>query len=137
MIRAFNEDRPYPQFILEQLAGDAVTEDAATGFLVASAVLLPGQIGKDEESVRLARQDSLDEIIVATGDTFLGLSIGCARCHDHKFDPISARDYYTMQAFFAGVEYGERPLRNPEAWMPGPKPTSARIAEVRARIDRA
>ncbi len=136
VIRAFNEDRPYPQFILEQLAGDAVTEDAATGFLVASAVLLPGQIGKDEESVRLARQDSLDEIIVATGDTFLGLSIGCARCHDHKFDPITARDYYTMQAFFAGVEYGERPLRNP-AMEAKAKATSARIAEVRARIDRA
>ncbi len=115
VIRAFNEDRPYPRFILEQLAGDATGEDAATGFLVASAVLLPGQIGKDDASKRLARQDSLDEIIVATGDTFLGLSVGCARCHDHKFDPITARDYYALQAFFAGVDYGERPLRNPEA----------------------
>ena len=99
VIRAFNEDRPYHRFILDQLAGDATGEDAATGFLVASAVLLPGQIGKDDPSKRLARQDALDEIIVATGDTFLGLTIGCARCHDHKFDPISARDYYTMQAF--------------------------------------
>ena len=136
VIRAFNEDRPYQQFILEQLAGDSVTEDAATGFLVASAVLLPGQIGKDEESKRLARQESLDEIIVATGDTFLGLSIGCARCHDHKFDPISARDYYTMQAFFAGVEFGERPLRNLEAEAKA-KAHIARISEVRRRIDRA
>jgi hypothetical protein len=112
VIRAFNEDKPYDQFIREQLAGDAFNEDAATGFLVAAAVLLPGQIGKDEESKRLARQDSLDEIIVGTSATFLGLTIGCARCHDHKFDPITARDYYALQAFFAGVRYGDRPIQN-------------------------
>ena len=112
VIRAFNEDKPYDQFIREQLAGDAYEEDAATGFLVAAAVLLPGQIGKDEESKRLARQDSLDEIIVGTSATFLGLTIGCARCHDHKFDPITARDYYALQAFFAGVSYGDRPIRD-------------------------
>ena len=112
VIRAFNEDRPYDQFIREQLAGDAYDEDAATGFLVAAAVLLPGQIGKDEESKRLARQDSLDEIIVGTSATFLGLTIGCARCHDHKFDPITARDYYALQAFFAGVRYGDRPIQD-------------------------
>ena len=112
VIRAFNEDRPYDQFIREQLAGDAYDEDAATGFLVAAAVLLPGQIGKDEESKRLARQDSLDEIIVGTSATFLGLTIGCARCHDHKFDPITAKDYYALQAFFAGVRYGDRPIRD-------------------------
>lgn len=114
VIQAFNEDRPYDQFIREQLAGDAYEADAATGFLVAAAVLLPGQIGKDEESIRLARQDSLDEIIVGTSATFLGLTIGCARCHDHKFDPITARDYYALQAFFAGVRYGDRPIRNAE-----------------------
>ncbi|HAT20839.1 MAG TPA: hypothetical protein DCS85_11840 [Verrucomicrobiales bacterium] len=98
-------------------------------------MLLPGQIGKDDASKRLARQDSLNEIIVVTGDTFLGVSIGCARCHDHKFDPISQRDYYTMQAFFAGVEYGERPLRNPEAAAKA-RVYSARIAEIRQRIAR-
>lgn len=112
VISAFNEDKPYDQFIREQLAGDAFEQDAATGFLVAAAVLLPGQIGKDEESKRLARQDSLDEMIVGTSATFLGLTIGCARCHDHKFDPITARDYYALQAFFAGVRYGDRPIQN-------------------------
>lgn len=112
VIRAFNEDKPYDQFIREQLAGDAYEADAATGFLVAAAVLLPGQIGKDEESKRLARQDSLDEMIVGTSATFLGLTIGCARCHDHKFDPITAQDYYALQAFFAGVRYGDRPIRD-------------------------
>jgi len=115
VIEAFHEDTPYDQFIREQLAGDAFGKDAATGFLVTSAVLLPGQIGKDEESKRLARQDELGEILINTGEAFLGMSVGCARCHDHKFDPISAKDYYSMQAFFAGVEYGSRPLKNPEA----------------------
>jgi hypothetical protein len=110
VIRAFNEDKPYDRFVTEQLAGDALGADEATGFMVASAVLLPGQIGADDVSKRLARQDALDEIIVGTGGTFLGLTVGCARCHDHKFDPITARDYYAMQAFFAGVEYGDRPL---------------------------
>ena len=110
VIRAFNEDKPYNQFAFEQIAGDSVGEQAGTGFLVAAAVLLPGQIGKDEASKRAARQDSLDEIIVGTCDTFLGLTVGCARCHDHKFDPITQKDYYAMQAFFAGVTYGERQL---------------------------
>ncbi|MDB4689082.1 DUF1549 and DUF1553 domain-containing protein [Verrucomicrobia bacterium] len=112
VIHAFNADKPYDQFVFEQLAGDSTGQDAATGFLVAAPALLPGQIGKDEASKRLARQDALDEIIVSTGETFLGISIGCARCHDHKFDPVSAENYYAFQAFFAGVEYGDRPIKN-------------------------
>ena len=115
VIEAFNSDTPYDRFIREQIAGDASDQDAATGFLVTASVLLSGQIGADDVSKRLARQDSLDEIVVNTSQTFLGLSVGCARCHDHKFDPISARDYYSMQAFFAGVEYEDRELRTPEA----------------------
>jgi len=114
VIDAFNQDKPYDQFVFEQLAGDTVGADAATGFLVAAPALLPGQIGQDDASKRLARQDALDEIIVGTGETFLGISIGCARCHEHKFDPISTEDYYAFQAFFAGVEYGDRPMRDPE-----------------------
>ncbi len=115
VIDAFNKDTPYDQFIREQIAGDTMGKDAATGFLVTAAVLLPGQIGRDDESKRLARQDELGEIVINTGEAFLGLSIGCARCHDHKFDPISAKDYYSMQAFFAGVKYGDRPIQSPAA----------------------
>ena len=115
VIRAFNADLPYDRFIREQIAGDALGVDESTGFLVTASVLLPGQIGKDEPSIRLARQDSLDEMVTNIGQTFLGLSIGCARCHDHKFDPITARDYYAMQAFVAGVEYEDRELRTPGA----------------------
>lgn len=115
VIEALNKDTPYDQFVREQIVGDKLQQDAATGFLVTASVLLPGQIGRDEESKRLARQDALDEIVVNIGQTFLGLSIGCARCHDHKFDPISQYEYYAMQAFVAGVEYGDREIHTPKA----------------------
>lgn len=115
VIEALNNDVPYDRFIREQVVGDALDEDAATGFLVTASVLLPGQIGKDEASKRLARQDSLDEIVTNVGQTFLGLTIGCARCHDHKFDAISQQDYYEMQAFVAGVEYADRKVYPPDA----------------------
>lgn len=138
VIRAFNNDTPYDQFIKEQIVGDAMGQDAATGFLVTASVLLPGQIGKDEPSKRLARQDSIDEIVTNIGQTFLGLSVGCARCHDHKFDPISAKDYYAMQAFVAGVEYEDRELRTPEADA-ARKQTAvlkARLAEIDRQLAR-
>ena len=108
VIDAFNRDTPFDQLVREQIVGDQIQKDAATGFLITASVLLPGQIGQDEPSKRLARQDSIDEIVVNLGQSFLGLSIGCARCHSHKFDPISQRDYYAMQAFVAGVEYEDR-----------------------------
>ncbi len=113
VIESLNEDKPYDQFVREQLAGDTMDEIPATGFLVTASVLLPGQIGKDEASKRLARQDSLDEIVTNIGTVFLGLTVNCARCHNHKFDPISQRDYYEMQAFISGVEYKDRSYEKP------------------------
>lgn len=113
VIEALNQDVPYDEFIRQQLAGDTMNADAATGFLVTASVLLPGQIGKDEASKRLARQDSLDEIVTNIGTSFLGMTIHCARCHNHKFDPISQRDYYEMQAFVSGVEYQDREFEIP------------------------
>lgn len=115
VIAAFNQDTSYDRFICEQIIGDQLQQDPATGFLITASVLLPGQIGQDEPSKRLARQDSLDEIVINIGQTFLGLSVGCARCHDHKFDAISQKDYYAMQALIAGVEYEERELLTEEA----------------------
>lgn len=137
VIRAFNEDKPYDRFIQEQIAGDHWGEDAATGFLVTASVLLSGQIGKDAPSIRLARQDSIDEIVNNIGQTFLGLSIGCARCHDHKFDPISAMDYYSMQAFVSGVEYEDRELRTPaaEALKQTATPMRVRVAEIDEQLN--
>ncbi len=137
VIDAINRDLSYDQFVREQLAGDAYATNAATGFLVTAAALLPGQIGKDDESIRLARQDSLAEIIINTSEAFLGLSIGCARCHDHKFDAISQRDYYALQAFFAGVQYGERPITNEISSQKKLELESARsqLKRVRGQVD--
>ena len=132
VISALNSDTPYDQFIREQLAGDLLGKDAATGFLVTASVLLPGQIGKDEPSKRLARQDALDEIVVNTANTFLAVSIGCARCHNHKFDPITAADYYSMQSFFAGVEYKDRELRSEQG-----DQARAKAVQLRAQIAKA
>jgi len=114
LIQALNDDMPYDQFIFEQLAGDTIGIDAATGFLVAGPVNLPGQVGKDEQSIRQSRQDALDEVIRTVSGAMLGLTVGCARCHSHKFDPIPQRDYYAFQAIFAGIHYGERRWRGEE-----------------------
>ncbi len=114
VIDAFNHDLPYNQFIRDQLTGDMTGADAALGFLVSGPALQPGQIGRNEEAMRSARQDELDEVIRTVSQGMLGLTIGCARCHDHKFDPILQKDYYGMQAIFAGLRYGNRRLRGTE-----------------------
>ncbi len=112
VIRAFNEDLPYPRFIEEQLAGDAVGEDAATGFLVGGpydTVKSP-----DVDLTLSQRLNELADMVSTTSTAFLGLTVGCARCHDHKFDPITQRDYYSIQAAFSGVEHGEREVEPPD-----------------------
>jgi hypothetical protein len=108
LIGAFNADKPYDRLVFEQLAGDSVGADAATGFLVGG----PCDKVKSPDPVltRMQRQDELTDIINTTGTTFLGLTLGCAKCHNHKFDPIPQHDFYAVQAVFAGVQHGERPL---------------------------
>ena len=108
VIDALNDDKPYDRFIEEQLAGDVLGADAATGFLVAG----PFDIVKspDITLTLMQRQNELDDMVNTTSTAFLGLTVGCARCHTHKFDPIHQKEYYKMQAVFAGVQHGERPL---------------------------
>ncbi|MDB4453844.1 DUF1553 domain-containing protein [bacterium] len=128
VIGAFNEDLPYDRFIFEQLAGDTVGRDAATGFLVAG----PWDEVKSKEPsyTALQRQDELTAMVNTTGTAFLGLTLGCARCHNHKFDPVSQRDFYAMTAVFAGVRHGERDLdRGAEALR------ASRQAEAEAEIE--
>ena len=108
VIRALNSDLPYDQFIREQIAGDKLKPGdfdalSATGFLVAGPY--PGQITvKTKERIRY---DQLDDMVSTIGSSMLGLTIGCARCHDHKFDPLPQRDYYAMAAALAKTEHEE------------------------------
>ena len=113
LVESLNRDKPYIDFIKEQIAGDALGTDAATGFLVAGAYDIIR--GNDAVLNAMLRQDELADMVNTTGTAFLGLTLGCARCHNHKFDPILQKDYYAMQAVFAGVTHGERPLRKPDA----------------------
>jgi hypothetical protein len=113
VIRAFNENKPYDRFIREQLAGDAVGVEEATGFLVGG----PMDQVKSPDPVLTANQraDELHDIVSTVGSTFLGLTVGCARCHNHKFDPIPQTDYYAIKACFEGVQHGERPMKMRDA----------------------
>ncbi|AMV21427.1 DUF1553 domain-containing protein [Planctomyces sp. SH-PL14] len=113
VIAAFNTDKPYDQFVREQLAGDVYGVDEATGFIVGG----PWDQVKSPDPVLTAQQraDELNDMVGTTGSTFLGLTVSCARCHDHKFDPITAAEYYALTACFAGVQHGERGMR-PADW---------------------
>jgi mono/diheme cytochrome c family protein len=113
VIRSFNDDKPFNRLILEHLAGDVIGKnqpevEVATTFLVAG----PYDNVGNQDAVQAAqiRANTIDDIVTATGTSFLGLTINCCRCHDHKFDPIPQEDYYRLQAAFAGVHHGSRPL---------------------------
>jgi len=108
VIRAFNEDLPYDQFIFEQLAGDTSGQGDATGYLVSGPHVPAATVGQEPSAQRQARADRIDEILQTVGASALGMTIGCARCHNHKFDPISIRDYYSMSAVFQDIEFGSR-----------------------------
>ena len=108
VVRAFNDDLPYDRFVREQLAGDTLGRGEATGFLVSGPHVPPATIGQIPEAIRQARADRMDEIIQTVGSSLLGLTMNCARCHDHKFDPVSIDDYYSMAAVFQGIEFGSR-----------------------------
>ncbi len=128
VIQAFNEDKPYDQFIREQIAGDLLPYEndeertqniVATGFLVMGAKMLSE---RDKEKLRM---DVVDEQIDVTGRAFMGMTLGCARCHDHKFDPIPMTDYYALAGIFRSTEtvHGNR-LGNQfvSGWMTRPLP---------------
>ncbi len=135
LIRAFNEDRPYSRFIEDQIAGDLLYPDdpwsiAATGMLAAGPW--------DESSLRDIRPDSIDrlkghyldrdDIVTNVFSTFMSTTVHCARCHDHKFDPVSQREYYGLQAIFSGVDKANR------KWDSDPGVTRRRH-ELQAKFD--
>jgi len=114
VIRAFNDDKPYDQFIREQIAGDEI-DPADPEKLVATGFLRMGPWEHTAMSVaRETRQFFLDDVTDSVGQVFLAHALQCARCHDHKFDPVPTRDYYAIQAVFATTQFAE-----PDApWIP-------------------
>jgi len=108
VIRSFNEDLPYNQFVKEQLAGDLFGKGDATGFLVSGSHVPAATVGQIPEAIRQARTDRMDEVIQTVTSSLLGLTMNCARCHDHKFDPLTIKDYYAMTGIFQDIEFGSR-----------------------------
>lgn len=128
VVAAFNKDKPFDRFVQEQIAGDLLPPDdptapfeplIATGFLCVGAKMLA-----EDDPVKM-QMDIIDEQVDTIGRAFLGLTLGCARCHDHKFDPLTARDYYALAGIFKSTKtmenhsvvamWQERPLATPEA----------------------
>ncbi len=136
VIASLNADKPYDQFVREQLAGDALGAPVATGFLVGGSY---DQV-KSPDPVLTAQQraDELHDMISTTGSAFMGLTVGCARCHSHKFDPIPQTDYYALKAVLEGVQHGERPVTiEPDAQREKHRRQAiAALAETTAQLDR-
>ena len=108
VVRSFNADKPYNQFVVEQLAGDEVSASDPE-LLVATGFLRMGPWGSAMVPKKMARQAYLDDVVHSVGQTFLSMPLRCAKCHDHKVDPIPIRDYYRVYAAFAGTQIAERP----------------------------
>lgn len=148
VIRAFNQDKPYDQFVREQLAGDLLpfsTKEQQEDQLTATAFLALGPTNYELQDKTVLEMDVIDEQLDTLGKAFLGLTIGCARCHDHKFDPIPQADYYAM----AGILRSTRTLihDNVSKWVMRPLPVGegqqdaiakhkAQVAELRKQIAR-
>ena len=108
VVRAFNEDKPYDRFVREQIAGDTYGSGDAMGFLVSGPHVPAATVGREPAAIRQARADRMDEIMQTIGASFMGVTWNCARCHNHKFDPISIKDYYALTGVFQDIEFGSR-----------------------------
>ena len=138
VVTAFNEDLPYDQFAIKQLAVDAMdgfklTDLPALGFLGLSPtywkeLLLPPEI------IKVIVADEWDERVDAVSRTFLGLTVSCARCHDHKFDPISTEDYYAVAGVFASTKFADRPLI-PESEYAPVREAKSKVEVLEAKLE--
>jgi hypothetical protein len=146
VIRSFNEDKPFDRLITEHLAGDVIGRDDPA-VEIGSAFLVAGpydDVGnQDAVAQKNIRAATIDDMITATGGGFLGLTLSCARCHNHKFDPIPAEDYYRVRAAFEGVTHGRRVVAttaerkaHAEAMAPLEQQLAA-LAARRAALDKA
>ncbi len=138
VVQSFNADKPYDQFVKEQLAGDEMDPSNET-YMVASGFNRLGPLRKNagNQNVASSRNEVLTEMTNIVGAAFLGVTVGCARCHDHKFDPFRQSDYYRLQAFFSQTQ-PQRPDprhqgRAGRVERPGRPPSSSRCAGSSAK----
>ena len=124
VVRAINTDKPYDQFLIDQLAGDLLppsgnlNRDAEA--IIATGFLMIGPKALAETDKEQSRRDIIDDQLDTTGRAMLGMTLGCARCHDHKFDPIPAVDYYSLAGIFRGTEVFLNESRNASMWQEWP-----------------
>ena len=141
VLQSFNADKPYNQFVKEQLAGDEIDPDNET-YLVASGFNRLGPLRKNagNQNVASSRNEVLTEMTNIVGAAFLGVTVGCARCHDHKFDPFRQSDYYRLQGFFAQTQANDllRASREEqEAWHATVDPLNAEMRQAQAKMQKA
>ncbi|RMF39784.1 MAG: DUF1553 domain-containing protein [Planctomycetota bacterium] len=148
IIAAFNDDKPYATMVREHLAGDVLAPEDPQS-VIATALLVCGPYDNvgNQDAVQAAqiRANTIDEMLRTVADAFLGMTIGCARCHDHKFDPISQEDYYGLAAVLAGVQHGRRTVATPQQkaardarlkpLLAEKRTLEAEVAAVRARVE--
>jgi hypothetical protein len=138
VIHSFNSDKPYDRFVREQLAGDEINPKHEE-MRIASGFHRLGPLRKNagNQEVASSRNEVLTEMTNVVGSALLGVTLGCARCHDHKFDPIRHTDYYRMQAFFAATHEKDIPLATPEeqnAWKEKKSAVEAEMKAIRAKM---
>jgi len=138
VIRAFNNDKPYDRFLLEQLAGDEISPKEDETLIAAGFNrLAPLRKNAGNQEVASSRNEVLTEMTNIVGAALLGVTLGCARCHDHKFDPFRQSDYYRLQAFFAATYENDVPKASAEeraAWRAKAEPIEREIKQVRAAM---
>jgi len=115
VIRSFNRDRPYDEFLRDQIAGDE-QPNFSDEQLIATGYLAGARLSSNEEDKLLQRNAVLVDIVNAVGEGVLGLTVACAQCHNHKFDPLTQRDYYRLQAFFVAGQPANLVLHDPAGW---------------------
>ncbi|MFN7996886.1 MAG: DUF1549 and DUF1553 domain-containing protein [Bryobacteraceae bacterium] len=141
VIRAFNNDKPYDRFLLEQLAGDEVAAQEDED-LIAAGFNRMGPLRKNagNQEVASSRNEVLTEMTNIVGSALLGVTLGCARCHNHKFDPFRQSDYYRVQAYFAATHGNDVPRYTPEqqaAWKARAEPVEREMKQLREAMKHA
>jgi hypothetical protein len=139
VIKSFNEDKAYTQFIIEQIAGDEMDARAQDSLIATGYLRMGPRVLFREKDNPERRYDYLDEMIGSIGKGMLGLTVNCARCHNHKFDPITAKDYYSLQASLFGyveTEYPLLPKAEAETWLAKNEDINNKMEAIRQEIDK-